>query len=314
MKYSFIAAYLLIPFCLKAQLLLVPEATQTVIIDGVIETGEWEDAISNSAIDNVVNGTIDGSEDLVGSVSFKWDATNLYFLFQITDDARAQDSTDGNPLVINTFDDDSIEVYLDINNTKTGNLNRQAGRYQYRFIPVQDGEIERFPDNLPIDGFQFATVGETSYILEIAMPWATLNVQDPKAGDTLGFEIALNDDDDGDERDGQLFWNADEPDDWMDASKWGNILLTKSLKELNPDPVITDVPNLDIFDVSGQTWISWPENDKFNYQLRKSDDLKVWVNDNRELLMTGNTHYFILKPSDLAEDIFFQVLVSLEDV
>lgn len=314
MKHYAVIAATLLPFSLNAQLLLVPEATEAVTINGLIDPGEWDDAISNSSIDNLVDGTIDGAEDLVGSVAFKWDSTNLYFLFQITDDIRSLDSTDGNPLIINTFDDDSIEVYLDINNTKTGDLNEEAGRYQYRFIPLEDGEIERFPDTLSIEGFRFATTGDTSYILEIAMPWATLNVENPTAGDTLGFEVALNDDDDGDGRDGQVFWNADQPDDWRDASKWGNIRLTASLKELNPDPVITDVPLLDIFDVSGQTWISWPENETFTYQLQKSNDLEVWINDDRELLMTGNTHYFIINPSDLVEDTFFQVLVSLEDV
>lgn len=314
MKHYAVIAALLIPISLNAQLLLVPEATESVTINGLIDPGEWDDAISNSSINNIVNGTIDGPEDLVGSVSFKWDSTNLYFLFQITDDARSLDSTDGSTLVLNTFDDDSIEVYLDINNTKNGSLNEEAGRYQYRFIPLEDGEIERFPDNLSIEGFQFATTGETSFILEIAMPWATLNVDNPATGDTLGFEVALNDDDDGNERDGQLFWNADQPDDWMDASKWGNIRLTASLEELNPDPVITDVPLLDIFDVNGQTWISWPENETFEYQLQKSNNLADWTEDDRDVFITGNTHYFIINPSDLVDDVFFQVLVSVKDV
>ena len=115
---------------MQAQLFLVPKATEPVEIDGRISLGEWEDAISNSSISNLVNGTVDGVEDLSGSVSFKWDAENLYFLFQITDDARSLDSTDGDREVLNTFDDDSIEIYLDINNTKTGNLDFFFGRYQ----------------------------------------------------------------------------------------------------------------------------------------------------------------------------------------
>ena len=313
MKHYAVFAALLLPLSLNAQLLLVPEATESVTINGLIDPGEWDDAISDSSIDNLVNGTIDGSADLAGSVSFKWDSTNLYFLFQITDDVRSLDSTDGDTAILNTFDDDSIEVYLDINNSKAGDLNEEAGRYQYRFIPLEDGEIERFPDTLSVEGFQFATTGNSSYILEIAMPWATLNVENPAEGKTLGFEVALNDDDDGGGRDGQLFWNADQPDDWRDASKWGNILLTASLEELNPDPVITNVPYLDIFDVNGQTWVSWPENDTFQYQLQRSIDMKAWANDEREVFVTGNTHYFIINPSDLVDDVFFQVLVSIED-
>ena len=287
----------------------MPKAKGPVEVNGQISVGEWDDAITNSKISNLVNGTVDGVEDLSASVSFKWDEDNLYFLFQITDDSRSLDSTDGDHLVLNTFDDDSIEIYLDINNTKTGFLDRSAKRYQYRFIPDDEGEIERFPDSLPTDGFQLATVGDSSYILEIAMPWDTLRLENPEEGHVLGFDVALNDDDDGGERDGQLLWYATGPDDWRDPSTWGSILLAAPIDEIE-NPTIEDLPAMQILDVGTQTWIGWNEIEEFQYQLRRSNNLKIWQNDGRELLSTGNFRYFIVSSTDLAQDTFFQLRVA----
>lgn len=297
---------------LSAQLLLVPRASEPVQIDGIISPEEWEDAISNSRISNLVNGEVDGVEDLSASVSFKWNEVNLYFLFQLTDDVRSLDSTDGDIKVLNTFDDDSIEIYLDLFNTKTGGLNKQAGRYQFRFIPQSDGEIERFPDTLSTEGFELATVGDQAYILEISMPWATLGLENPTVGHVLGFDVALNDDDDGGGRDGQLLWYATGPDDWQDPSKWGSILLTAPIDEIN-NPTIDDLPSMQTLEVGDQTWIAWSEIEEFTYQLRRSNDLNLWQNDGRELFSTGSQRYFIISPDDKNQDTFFQLLVTAPD-
>jgi hypothetical protein len=313
LKLIILPILMLFGYTLQGQFLLVPEATEPVTIDGIISPGEWDDALSDSSIDNLSDGMVDNSDDLSGSVAFKWDSTHLYLLFQIRDDLRFLDSTDGKSLITNTFKDDSIEVYLDINNTKSGNLDESEGRYQFRFIPKVDGEIERIPFTFPIPGFQFAFVGEDSYIMEIAMPWTTLKVSDPKAGNILGFEVALNDDDDGGERDGQLFWNSEQEEDWMDASKWGSILLISSLENLGSNPIISDVPNANVVRVDGQYWVTWPEVEGFQYQLLKSNNVKAWQNDNRPLLTTGSFRYFILSPEDLQDRIFFQLLVSTQD-
>ena len=302
------------PLTLQAQLFLVPKAIEPVQVDGQISAGEWEDAITNSKIENLVNGTVDGIEDLSASVSVKWDETNLYFLFQLTDDVRSLDSTDGDPEVLNTFDDDSIEIYLDINNTKTGSLDQFNKRYQYRFIPQDDGEIESFPSLLPTEGIQLATLGDQSYILEISMPWATLNFDNPVEGHVMGFEVALNDDDDGDRRDGQLKWYSTGPDDWREPAKWGSLLLTAPVTEID-NPTIENLPLIQIVDVDQQTWIAWNEIEEFTYQLRRSTDLNIWQNDGRELLSTGSFRYFVLSEEDLnpEQDTFFQILVTAPD-
>ena len=312
MKYLTIILFCCCSISLNAQLLIVPKAKEPVQVDGQISGGEWEDAITNSMISNLVNGTVDGVEDLSASVSFKWDEDNLYFLFQITDDSRSLDSTDGDPFVLNTFDDDSIEIYFDINNTKTGGLDRSSKRYQYRFIPQNDGEIESFPALLPTQGFQLATLGDEAYVLEISMPWETLNLDNPEEGQVIGFDVALNDDDDGDGRDGQLLWYATGADDWSDPATWGSILLTAPIDEID-NPTIEDLPSMQILEVGEQTWIGWNEIEEFTYQLRKSNNLNIWQNDGRELLTTGNFRYFIVGSADLAQDSFFQLLVTAPD-
>lgn len=297
---------------LHAQLFVVPKATEPVQIDGQVSAGEWQDAITNSKIANLVDGEVNGIEDLSASLSVKWDEANLYFLFQITDDMRSLDSSDGDRTKLNTFDDDSIELYLDMNNTKTGGLDPSNKRYQYRFIPLNGGEIESFPINLSDEGLQLATQGDQAYILEIAIPWETLRFENPEAGHVIGFDVALNDDDDGDGRDGQLLWYATGRDDWSDPSKWGNLILTAPVDEIE-NATIENLPSMQVLDVGDQTWIAWNEVPDFDYQLRKSSDLNIWQNDGRELLSTGTLRYFVLSPDDIGVNSFFQLLVATPD-
>ena len=295
----------------SGQLILVPKAINPVIIDGVIEDEEWADAISDTSISNLILGTSDGLSDISGNVSLKWDEQNLYVLFQITDDAQFVDTTDGDPAQLNTFDDDSVEVFLDINNTNSGDLNQNAGRYQYRFIPLQDGEIERFPDSLPVTGFQFSHQGTTSYIMEISMPWSTLGVIDPGVDDILGFEIGLNDDDDGDDREAQLFWNAQDSSAWQDASQWGDIQLKE--EKIEPpviNPSTPTLPLVRLYELDRIIWMEWEEIDDQIYQLRRSTDLVNWQDDDRPLSNTGNTRYFSVSEAEVEVGTFFDIRVT----
>ena len=69
-------------------------------IDGSIGAGEWTNASVALSMSNFQIGSDPGASDISGTVRLAWDATNLYALFQITDDVRGDGSADGNPAIL----------------------------------------------------------------------------------------------------------------------------------------------------------------------------------------------------------------------
>ncbi len=218
----------------------VPQLTNAVTIDGTIGAGEWSDASAVNSFGNTVSGSPSG---ISGNFQLKWDSTNLYALFQITDDLRNSDSGDGSPLTLNTFNDDSVELFFDVNNSNAESLNTIDQNYQYRFAVggtagvINSSELETGPiDSNLLSGVNFAHSGATSYNMEISVPWSTLGFA-AAIGNNLGFDAALNDDDSptspfpGNGRDSQLFWNAINDSAFNDASQWGDIQLTAAIPE-----------------------------------------------------------------------------------
>lgn len=297
---------------LEAQLILVPEATIPVLVDGAIAENEWVDAISNTAISNLVIANPEGTEySQNASVSLKWNGEFLYLLFQVEDSELWVDSADGTTEGIDTYQDDSIEIYIDVNNSNEGGLNRE--KVQYRFIPKVGGEIERLPTYLPVTGIEFAhQENPTNWVMEIAIPWDILQVKDPKAGRIMGFLAGVNDDDDGGEREAQYFWYATAPEAYKLAQFWGDIQLTAA-KAPPPPPVSEytgDGPLHEVFTLDEKVWVSWDQVETFTYQLQTSQDLSNWINDDRNLLSTGNTHFFNITAEDAVERRFFRVKVT----
>lgn len=209
----------------------VPQLTNAVTIDGTIGAGEWSDASVVNAFNNTpVSGVSGGTSDISGNFQLKWDPSNLYLLYQITDDARQIDSSNNDPGNLNSFEDDSIELYFDVNNSNAGSLTLIDQNYQYRF-GLENNELETGPLDAPQSGISFVhTDIGTSYQMEISIPWSTLGFT-ATLGNSLGFDAALNDDDDGGARDAQLFWNAINESAFNDASQWGDIQLTAAIPE-----------------------------------------------------------------------------------
>jgi hypothetical protein len=62
------------------------------------------------------------------------------------------------------------------------------------------------------------------YVLEAAIPWSTLDGYAPKAGDTLLFDIAVDDAPPDAGRRAQLMWNGTDRNH-SDRSAWGRLVL-----------------------------------------------------------------------------------------
>lgn len=204
-----------------------PVKSGTVIVDGELDSlyeGRWYG----------VNRWTDALSGPEGSAQFitGYDAENFYLFLEVTDANVVSDSTF-------PWQDDGVEVALD------GNLNRGGGfdrmddvKMTFRLLDL-DGTLEvitttNFP--APPAGTDFsglesaAVITETGWIIEIKMPWSIIKFA-PEPGAAFGFELNVNDDDDGGDRDGVLTWSSaegvnDNTDEYGVASLWSPAVAT----------------------------------------------------------------------------------------
>lgn len=66
--------------------------------------------------------------------------------------------------------------------------------------------------------------GEHGQVLEISIPWSSLRVQ-PQPSMLMGLDVHVDDDDDGNDRDGKLAWKARQDDAWRNPSLFGRLML-----------------------------------------------------------------------------------------
>ena len=108
-------------------------------------------------------------------------------------------------------------------------------RFQFRFNPNTLGnqEIESTPLSTSGAGITWGTTDTgtaSNYIVEISVPWSTLNVTSPTIGNSFAFMGGVNDDD-GSEREHTLFWNTTSSSAWDDATQWSEIQLAAAIPE-----------------------------------------------------------------------------------
>lgn len=188
------------------------KAFHTPVIDGEID-GQWQDpAVTTVSAGKTIVQSVTNAADLSGNIRFLWDYTNVYFYAVITDDAKQNDSQ-------NSYEDDAIEVYFDINNDKATSYGGNDVQYSFGW---NDGTVVgALPTGRSVSGIQYVAVStNTGYIVEGSIPWATLQ-GNPQEGQLVGIEFMINDDDNGTGRDGKLSWTASTDDAWQNPSLFG---------------------------------------------------------------------------------------------
>ncbi|MBO9703467.1 MAG: T9SS type A sorting domain-containing protein [Sporocytophaga sp.] len=196
------------------------------IIDGAIDE-VWNDPLIESiSATKILVGTVANSNDLSGTAKIMWDNTNVYVLAVVTDNVKTNDSP-------NSFEDDAVEFYFDINNDKATTYG--ANDVQYSFGWNDGGVVGALPSGRSIEGVSFNSVSTSNgYIVEASIPWSTLQGT-PIKGQNIGIDFMINDDDDGSGRDKKLSWNAAEDNAWQDPSLFGTAVLAER--------VITSIEN-----------------------------------------------------------------------
>ena len=242
----------------KAPTLPVYKTNTPPTIDGIIDYIWTKEEVVRFDATNKLVGTGFTESDLSGYAKMLWDDTYVYLLAVVTDDVKVNDSP-------NTYDDDNVEFYFDINNSKTATYD--ANDVQYSFAYNDGTNFGVLPSGRTKAGITYKIAdAQTGYNVEARIPWTTL-LGTPTGDMYIGFDFMINDDDNGGGRDAKLSWNAVADQAWQNASYFGTIKLKDSEVLVSvDDPKIKS--NVSIYPNPAKKEISLNGLDKkFDYKI-----------------------------------------------
>jgi hypothetical protein len=195
----------------------------------------WETVPVND-MPHILNGpeNVSGPSDISATFRTLWDEVSLFFLVEVNDEAKVTDTGFPTP-----YADDCVEFWLDLNNSKNSSyLPSETDEYQIMFLR-DNTTVHQVDHNDLLSGLTWAWADtQTGYILEVEMPWLTafkwserFGVLQPEFGQKLGFEVHVNDDDDGDGRDANIGWFYTADQAWTDPSTLGDMKMMEELSE-----------------------------------------------------------------------------------
>ncbi|MBN2314649.1 MAG: hypothetical protein JXM79_12025, partial [Sedimentisphaerales bacterium] len=218
---------------LMAQDAIIPSAGSMPTIDARIDEVWYfssEYIIGTSQV-----GTAPSSpEDCSGIWRALWNEEALFVLVEVTDESLTNDSGGGG----SKWNDDSVEVYVDGDNSKK--TSPDTNDHQYTFWwgdEVYDEPSAIHNGAASLVGVEYAVkTTANGYTLEVKLPWMSIMGKAPTPGQDIGFDVWINDDDDGGDRDSQVSWFSTDGNGWQDPSVWGVAMLEASNKAANPSP------------------------------------------------------------------------------
>jgi hypothetical protein len=280
------------------------------VIDGTADV-LWSNYSSTSS-NKVLLGTITNSADLSSTWKATWDANALYVLVNVSDEKLVNDGP-------NVYDDDGIEIYVDMGNTKTTTYGSNQFQYAFRWndtkvyenIHSATGGVTFATSSLGITSGCTNLCASTGYIMEVRIPWSTLGSSVPSIGAFEGFDIMVNDDDDGGTRDAKISWNAATDNAWQNPSLFGTIVMEGAPCTL---PVATISPSGNVNVCSGSTLVlnanqgtgltyQWYQNGALingatnaNYTINSAGNFTVGVKNNNCTALSSPTSATLSNP------------------
>ncbi|RVU86242.1 hypothetical protein EOL70_01985 [Leucothrix sargassi] len=166
----------------------------------------------------LIKGTMNSGNDLSAIWRAGWDRNGLHVWVGIEDDQHVKDSEQA-------WADDSIEIYIDADGSRDAAYD---GKNDYQLTFRLNDSAVGISGNSPQKdprAIRHKMVKTTSgYRLEATIPWSFLGVQ-PQVGSRIGFEIEVNDDDNGHQRDAKVSWNATLDQAWKNPQLFGELVL-----------------------------------------------------------------------------------------
>jgi len=240
------------------------------VIDGVAEPGEWDQAYSSdwrvtydaNLTDQIrggnfgdVSGPLAAGTDLGFQIWAGYDSTNLYIRVRVTDDVISSDTVEADSANGTFWVDDAVEVFIDgdnsNNSTRSTDLYVDEGKastnsFQFA-ITANNGYFEwqtfvnaAGTSAYGVDKAWFARTSPladgTGYDADFRISLAAIG--NPKPGDIIGFNVAVDDDDDGGPIERQVHWSGTPHVE----SSWGNLLFGRRSYDA---PKTTAAPTID---------------------------------------------------------------------
>ncbi|MEK3883744.1 sugar-binding protein [Paenibacillus sp. PL2-23] len=189
---------------------------QPLEVDGALDESVW-------SLDRTARKSVLGVNGNTVNFGALWDEDYLYVGVQVFDDALWNDSTD-------SYDDDSVEVFIDAdhNHGSTYDVNDWHFRKGYNDTAL----FERLNERAGVLHASAAIPG--GYAVELAIPWINLGLT-AGAGLDFGFDLAVNDDDTGGVREGQLVWSGI-ADNYKNTVAFGDAILLSDTVGTTPPP------------------------------------------------------------------------------
>ncbi|MEM8861291.1 MAG: glycosyl hydrolase, partial [Chloroflexota bacterium] len=187
--------------------LLLKELSSRPKFDGQVDS-TWS-AVQYQRVSQVLSGNLPSSTDLRAQFKAGYQDDILYMLIDVNDDEIINDSG------INWWEDDGIELYID-GDRSGGSTFDNSNDFLIGFR-VNDPVAYAGGYSAPLPSGTFAwQITEMGYVLELAIPLADLGITGP-----FGFDVHINEDDDGNGRDQKLAWYAEEDVSWERPEAFG---------------------------------------------------------------------------------------------
>lgn len=194
-------------------------ANNAVVVDGKLYEPAW---YLNGPVEEVVIGT----SDITGLFSTMWDENYLYVAVRVIDSTLNNDSTD-------IWHDDSVEIYIDGNHnhgTSYDSFDRQF------IVGYSDNAIFSNQSTTGVLHDSFTLPASDGYSVELAIPWSNIGIT-PSDGITIGFDVAINDDNNGGNRNSQLVWDG-ASNNYNNTSSFGDLVLSTTTGDTYPSTQI----------------------------------------------------------------------------
>ncbi|TWD94588.1 endo-1,4-beta-xylanase [Neobacillus bataviensis] len=209
----------------------VKVAKQSTVLFGTPTIDGTVDDVWKNAQELPVNHYLQAWQGANGVSKVLWDKENLYILTQVSDSQLDKSSP-------NPWEQDSVEVFVDENNTKTSSYENGDGQYRVNF----DNQTSFNPGSIA-NGFKSATlVSGNSYVVEMKIPFKTVT---PQYNTKIGFDVQINDGKDG-ARQSAATWNDTTGNGYQDTSVFGVLTLVDTTAPVTTDNVPTDWVNKDV--------------------------------------------------------------------
>jgi len=155
---------------------------------------------------------VQGSSGSTAKVRTLWDDGYIYVLAEVTDKLLTKKSA-------NVWEQDSAEIFIDQNNGKTSTYEADDGQYRINF----DNEASVNPGTLAGNLVSAVQKTKDGYIVEASIAWTGTA---PKAGDIIGFDFQVNNDENDDGvRDSVAIWNDTTGQSYQNTSALGLLIL-----------------------------------------------------------------------------------------